>query len=47
VNVAVGVILSCKMTVSELLYWTTVGPTGDSKPTHSTDVVILRIRLIL
>ena len=35
-NVAVGVILTRKMTVSEVLYWTVVGPTGDSKPTQST-----------
>ena len=39
-NVAVGVILTRKMTVSEVLYWTVVGPIGDNKPTYSTDVAI-------
>ena len=40
-NVAVGVILTRKMTESEVLYWTAVGPMGDNKPTHSTYVVIM------
>ena len=39
-NVAVGVIFTRKMTVSEVLYWTAVGPIGDNKPTHSIEVII-------
>ena len=39
-NVAVGVILTCKVTVPEMLYWTEVDPTGDNKPTHSMEVII-------
>ena len=39
-NVAVGVILTRKVTVSEVLYWTVVGPIGDNKPTHSMEVII-------
>ena len=44
-NVPVGVILTCKMIVSEVLYWTTVGPIGDSKPTHSrcSNVIVGRL----
>ena len=45
-NVAVGVILTRKTTVSEVLYWTVVGPVGDNKPTHSTDVMLIMITLI-
>ena len=39
-NVAVGVIFTCKVTVSEVLYCTEVGPVGYSKPTHNTNVVV-------
>ena len=39
-NVAVGVILTRKVTVPEMLYWRTVDPTGDNKPTHSMEVII-------
>ena len=39
-NVAVGVIFTCKVTVSEVLYWTEVGPVGYSKPAHNTNVVV-------
>ena len=38
VNVAVGVIFTCKVTVSEVLYCTEFGPVGYSKPMHSIDV---------
>ena len=46
-NVAVGVILTCKMTVSEVLYWTVVGPVGYNKPAQSINVAyIKRSRLV-